>query len=65
MPKIKTCKSAAKRFKKTASGKFLRGRAYKRHILDKKTSKRKRELSGCIVVDKTNANTLKKLLPYL
>ena len=65
MPKIKTCKTAAKRFKKSGSGKFIRNKAFKSHILEKKNAKRKRRLSGTTVVDKTNAKSLKKLMPYL
>ncbi len=65
MPKIKTCKTAAKRFKKSGSGKFIRNKAFKSHILEKKNAKRKRRLSGTTVVDKTNAKQLKRLLPYL
>jgi len=65
MPKIKTCKTAAKRFKKTGSGKFVRNKAYKSHLLDKKSAKRKRRLSGTTIVDKTNEKALRRLLPYL
>jgi large subunit ribosomal protein L35 len=65
MPKIKTCKTAAKRFRKTGSGKFLRNKAFKSHILEKKSIKRKRKLTGTAVVDNSNAKALKKLLPYL
>ncbi len=64
MPKIKTCKTAAKRFRKSGSGKFIRNKAFKSHILEKKTAKRKRRLSGTAVVDKTNAKSLSRLLPY-
>jgi large subunit ribosomal protein L35 len=65
MPKIKTCKTAAKRFKKTGSGKLRRNKAFKSHILDKKTAKRKRKLSKHPIVDSANAKQLKRLLPYL
>ena len=44
MPKIKTCRAAAKRFKKTGTGKIMRNKAYKSHILTKKSQKRKRNL---------------------
>ena len=49
MPKIKTCRAAAKRFKKTGTGKLVRNKAYKSHILTKKSQKRKRNLrkSNC------------------
>jgi large subunit ribosomal protein L35 len=65
MPKIRTCKTAAKRFKKSGSGKIVRNKGFKSHILEKKSAKRKRRLSGTTVVDKTNAKQLKKLMPYL
>ena len=65
MPKIKTCKTAAKRISKTGSGKFKRNKAFKSHILEKKTAKRKRRLSKHPVVDSTSVKQLKRLLPYL
>lgn len=63
--KVKTKKSAAKRFKKTGTGKLVRMKANKSHILNKKTTKRKRNLRKDTVVDKTNEKTMKKILPYL
>lgn len=63
--KLKTKKSAAKRFKMTGSGKLVRMKANKSHILNKKTTKRKRRLRKDTVVDKTNVKTMKKVLPYL
>lgn len=63
--KVKTKKSAAKRFKKTGTGKLVRMKANKSHILNKKTTKRKRNLRKDAVVDKTNEKTMKKILPYL
>ena len=51
MPKLKTNRGAAKRFKKTASGKFKRSQAYLRHILTKKSTKRKRQLREGLMVD--------------
>ena len=63
MPKLKTNKAAAKRFKKT--GKLVRNKAYKSHILTKKSTKRKRNLRKDIVTDATNAKVMKKILPYL
>lgn len=63
--KLKTKKAAAKRFKVTGSGKLVRMKANKSHILNKKTTKRKRDLRKDIVVDKTNEKTMKKILPYL
>ncbi|MBE3072228.1 MAG: 50S ribosomal protein L35 [Acidobacteria bacterium] len=64
MPKLKTHRGAAKRFKKTASGKFLRHKAFKRHLLSSKTTKQKRQLTGSVVVDKTDAEKLRRMLPY-
>jgi large subunit ribosomal protein L35 len=65
MPKIKTCRAAAKRFKKTGSGKLVRNKAYKSHILTKKSQKRKRNLRKQTVIDETNLKNMKKALPYL
>ena len=65
MPKIKTNRSAAKRFKVTGTGKLKRNKAYKRHILTKKSAKTKRNLRKATLVDDTNVKTMKKILPYL
>lgn len=65
MPKVKTKRAAAKRFKKTATGKLVRHKAYASHILTKKTTKRKRNLRKPIVTDSTNVKTMKKIMPYL
>ena len=65
MPKMKTSKSAAKRFKLTGTGKLKRNKAYKRHILTKKTRKTKRNLRKAAMVDATNIKTMKKILPYI
>ena len=65
MPKMKTTKAAAKRFKTTATGKLKRNKAYKSHILTKKSQKRKRNLRKATVVDSTNVKSMKKALPYL
>ena len=65
MPKLKTSRAAAKRFKKTGTGKLVRNKAYKSHILTKKSTKRKRNLRKDIVTDATNAKVMKKILPYL
>lgn len=62
--KIKTHKGAAKRFKKTKSGKFLRGSAFKRHILSSKTTKRKRQLRGSTTVSEQDTAKLERMLPY-
>ncbi len=65
MPKIKTNRSAAKRFSKTGSGKLKRMKAYKSHILTKKSTKRKRNLRKSTLADATNVKQMKKILPYL
>ena len=65
MPKIKTNRSAAKRFSKTGTGKLKRNKAYKSHILTKKTTKRKRNLRKTTITDETNVKNMKKILPYL
>ena len=65
MPKIKTNKSAAKRFKLTGTGKLKRNKAYKRHILTKKTTKTKRNLRHPAMTDQSNVKNMKKILPYL
>jgi len=64
MPKLKTHRGAAKRFKKTAKGKFLRAKAFKRHILTSKSTRRKRHSRGTFVVDAADAGKLKRMLPY-
>ncbi len=64
MPKLKTHKGAAKRFRMTASGKFKRGHSHARHILTKKAHKRKRILDIDVIVDKTDQKRVEKMLPY-
>ena len=64
MPKIKTHSGAKKRFKLTKTGKVKRAHAFKSHILNKKTTKRKRNLRQTTVADKTNEKQIKKLIPY-
>ena len=64
MPKIKTHRGAAKRFKRSKSGKFMRSKAFKRHILSSKTTKRKRALRGTFVVDEADQPKLARMLPY-
>lgn len=64
MPKMKTRKSAAKRLKKTGTGKFRRYHAGGRHILTKKSSKRKRRLRKDAPVDSADSKRIKKVLPY-
>ncbi len=63
MLKIKINRGAAKRFKKTGSGKFVYSKSHGSHILTKKTRKRKRSLRKSRLVDKTNVKALKSLLP--
>lgn len=65
MPKMKSHRGAAKRFKLTGTGKLKRGKAYKSHILTKKSSKRKRNLRKAGYVSVTQEKNIKKLLPYL
>ena len=65
MPKVKTSRAAAKRFKKTGTGQLKRLKAYKSHILTKKSQKRKRNLRKSIITDATNVKSMKKILPYL
>jgi large subunit ribosomal protein L35 len=65
MPKMQTSKSAAKRFKATGTGKPKRSKAYKSHILTKKSTKRKRNLRKSTITDATNVKNMKRLLPYL
>ena len=64
MPKLKTHRGAAKRFKKTGTGKFTRGAAFKRHILTSKTRKSKRQMRGTKVVADADAAKLERMLPY-
>ena len=65
MSKLKTKKAAAKRFKVTGTGKLKRMKAYKSHILTKKTTKRKRNLRKATMTDATNSKVMKKILPYI
>ena len=64
MPKIKTHSGAKKRFRLTKNGLVKRGHAYKSHILNKKTTKRKRNLRKVVVADVTNVAAVKKMIPY-
>ncbi len=64
MPKIKTQSCAKKRFKMTKNGKVVRAHAYKSHILNKKTTKRKRNLRKTTIADCTNVAQVKRLIPY-
>ena len=62
--KLKTHRGAAKRFKKTGTGKIVRSAAFKRHILTSKPTKRKRQMRGSIVVDDADQPKLRRMLPY-
>ncbi|MFB0566400.1 MAG: 50S ribosomal protein L35 [Candidatus Aminicenantaceae bacterium] len=64
MPKLKTHRGAKKRFKVTGKKKILHNKAYKSHILTKKSAKRKRMLRKKGNVDKTDRSAVKKMLPY-
>jgi large subunit ribosomal protein L35 len=64
MPKIKSHRGAAKRFKKTATGKFMRAKAFKRHILTSKATNRKRHNRGTFVVSAPDVGKLRRMLPY-
>ena len=64
MPKMKTHRGAAKRFKTTASGKVVRSQSLKQHILTSKTAKRRRGLRGTTSVDEADAPRLKRMIPY-
>ncbi|HZE90164.1 MAG TPA: 50S ribosomal protein L35 [Rhizobacter sp.] len=64
MPKMKTKKSAAKRFRVRPGGTVKRGQAFKRHILTKKSTKNKRQLRGAVAVHETNMGHVKQMLPF-
>ena len=64
MPKLKTHRGAAKRFRKTAGGKIKRSRAYKSHILTKKTTKRKRKLDQTALVSDSDHKRIARMIPY-
>ena len=64
MPKIKTRRAAAKRFSVTGSGLFKRNKAYKSHILEKKSPKRKRNLRKSALADQAEVARIRRMLPY-
>jgi large subunit ribosomal protein L35 len=64
MPKMKTRRSAAKRFKVTGSGEFKRSKAFKSHILEKKSPSRKRNLRKATLVSKSDHDRVTKMIPY-
>ena len=65
MPKIKTNRGAAKRFRKTGSGRIRRNKAFTSHILTKKTTKRKRDLRQSIIVSKADERNVAQMIPYI
>ena len=65
MPKMKTHRGAAKRFGKTGTGKIKRNRAYKRHLLEGKSPRRKRALGSSAIVSKGDAKRIKQLISYM
>ncbi|MDO9080507.1 MAG: 50S ribosomal protein L35 [Desulfuromonadales bacterium] len=65
MPKIKTNRGAAKRFRKTGTGKIRRNKAFTSHILTSKSTKRKRDLRQSTVVAKADERNIRELIPYL
>jgi large subunit ribosomal protein L35 len=65
MPKIKTNRGAAKRFRKSGTGKVRRNKAFTSHILTKKTTKRKRDLRQATEVHKADVKNIRQLIPYL
>ncbi len=64
MPKLKTHRGAAKRFKRTGTGKIMRSQAFTQHILTSKSRKRKRRLRGTVVVSPADAARLGRMIPY-
>jgi large subunit ribosomal protein L35 len=64
MPKLKTHRGAAKRFKRTKGGKFLRSKAFKQHLLSSKSTRRRRKLRGTTTVAEADAPKLARMLPY-
>ena len=63
-PKLKTHKGASKRFKRTGTGKLMRRKAGKRHILTSKRRDRKRRLTGSVAVDQANTYAVSRQVPY-
>ena len=65
MPKLKSRKAAAKRFRATGTGKIVRRKAFKNHILEKKTTDKKRKFSKAVLVNERDADNVRGMLPYL
>ena len=64
MPKLKTNRGAAKRFARTASGRYKRIQSHRRHILTKKSTKRKRHLRSGELVHESDTRSVRRMLPY-
>ena len=64
MPKLKTKRSAAKRFRRKISGRFARAQSHRRHILTKKSTKRKRQLRSPAAIAPSDARSVERMLPY-
>lgn len=64
MPKLKSNRGAAKRFARTGTGKFKRAQSFKRHILTKKSAKRKRQLRPVTLVHDSDTAAVRRMLPY-
>jgi large subunit ribosomal protein L35 len=64
MPKLKTHRGAAKRFKRTGTGKIMRSSAFKRHLLSSKTTKRKRHLKGTTLLSDHDQAKVERMIPY-
>ena len=65
MPKMKSNRGAAKRFRRTANGGFKRGQSHRRHILTKKSSKRKRQLGAPAVITDADQRSVRRMLPFV
>lgn len=65
MPKLKTRRAAAKRFRTTGSGKIVRRKAFKNHLLEHKSTARKRNLSKLVIVNERDAENVRLMVPYL
>ena len=65
MPKMKTNRGAAKRFRRTANGGFKRGQSHRRHILTKKSSKRKRQLGTPAVINDADQRSVRRMMPFV
>ncbi len=65
MPKIKTNRGAAKRFKRTLAGGFKRGQSHRRHILTKKSSKRKRQLGMPAAINEADQRAVRRMMPFV